>query len=83
MHINGNSMVVNQANFYAAAQGRRAASGEHSAEVRKKLLRSAAGLDGVTPEEALMIGLWLDLRPNSMLTDDESRVPASGKDFDF
>jgi len=83
MHIHGNSMAVNQANLYSAAQGERAASAERATDVRKKLLRSAAGLDGATPEEAFMIGHWLDARSGAVLTGDEFRAADSGKDSDF
>jgi hypothetical protein len=79
MHIHGNNMAVNQANLYSAAQAERTASAERAAEVRKKLLKSAAGLDGTTPEEALMIGQWLNPQHSSTLTGDEYHV-AGGKD---
>ena len=44
MHIH--SMGVNPAGFYAASEGERAANAQRAAEVRKKLLKSAAQIDG-------------------------------------
>jgi hypothetical protein len=63
MHIHGNTMSVNPTNFYAASQGEGAANAQRAAEVRKKLLKSGALIDGAaTPEETLMISQWLDGR---------------------
>jgi hypothetical protein len=82
MHIHGNSMTVNQANFYASAQGERAANAQRAAEVRKKLLKGAAEIEGAaSPEETLMIGQWLDAHHSQ--TESEDQYHASGRDPDF
>ena len=60
MHIH--SMGVNPAGFYAASEGERAANAQRAAEVRKKLLKSAAQIEDATPEETLLISQWLDGR---------------------
>jgi hypothetical protein len=88
MHIHGNSMNVNAASFYSAAQGERAAAAQRIAEVRKKLLKSSASVDAEqTPEETLMIGHWLDSRhsqiPSPDQSDAEYRSAASGRDPDL
>ena len=88
MHIHGNSMSVNVASLYSAAQGERAAASQRAAEVRKKLLKSASGIEGdSSPEETLLIGHWLDSRQDGrhsqVLDGDEYRTAASGKDPDF
>ena len=83
MHINGNSMAVNQADMYSAAQGERATAAERAAEVRKKLLKSAGQIEGSTPEETLMISQWLDSRHSQTQSAAEYRVAASGRDPDF
>ena len=63
MHIHGNSMNLNGANFHCVGNGERAAAAERAAAVRKKLLKSTASVDGAaTVEETLMIGQWLDSR---------------------
>jgi hypothetical protein len=84
MHIHGNSMNVNAANLYSAAQGERAAAAQRAAEVRKKLLKSAAGIEsGSSPEETLLIGHWLDSRHSQTQSDDQYHASVSGKDPDF
>ena len=84
MHIHGNSMAVNPANFYAAAQGERAAATQRAAEVRKKLLKGAAEIDGAaTPEETLMINQWLDSRHSQTQSGEQYRATAAGKDPEF
>ena len=63
MRIHANSMNINAADPYSAAQAERAAAARRSADVRKKLLKTAAGIDAsASPEETLLIGQWLDSR---------------------
>ena len=63
MHIHGNSMSVNAANFYSATQEERAAAAQRAASVRKKLIKSASEIEvAASPEEILMIGQWMDSR---------------------
>ncbi len=84
MHIHGELMNVQAANFYAASQGERTAAAQRAAEVRRKLLRGATEIDGSTsPEESLLIGQWLDGRHSQVPSEDEYRPSASGKDPDF
>jgi len=84
MHIHGNSMNVQAANLYSAAQGERAAAAERAAEVRKKLLKSAALSEGAaSPEETLMIGQWMDGRHSQVESPEQYRDTASGKEPDF
>ena len=84
MHIYGNSMNINAANFYSVGNGERAAAAQRAAEVRKKLLKSASSLEGeASPEESLLIGQWLDSRHSQVLSQDEYHTAASGKDPDF
>ena len=84
MHIHGNSMNVNAANFYSVGNGEKAAAAERAAAVRKKLLKGAASVDGAeSPEETLMIGRWLDSRQSQNEGDAEYHSAASGKDSDF
>jgi hypothetical protein len=63
MHIHGNSMDINAADFYSAAQGERAAAARRAADTRKKLLRDARELEAeASPDETALIGQWLDAR---------------------
>ncbi|MFZ1084760.1 MAG: hypothetical protein WAN35_07345 [Terracidiphilus sp.] len=84
MHIHGHPMSVNPADFYAASQGERAANAQRAAEVRKKLLKSGALLDGAaSPEETLMISQWLDGRHSQTESAEEYHATAAGRDPDF
>ncbi len=61
MHIHGNSMGMNSADAYSAGNAEKAAAAQRAADVRKRLLKGAAALDGTdSPDEALLIGHWLD-----------------------
>jgi hypothetical protein len=84
MHIHGNSMNVNAANFYSAAEGEKAAAAQRTADVRKKLLKSASEIEGsATPEETLLIGQWMDGRHSQVQSEEQYHASASGKDPDF
>jgi hypothetical protein len=84
MHIHGNSMSINAASFYGAAQNEKAASARRAADVRKKLLRGASEIEGAaTPEETLLIGQWMDSRHSQVQSQDEYHTAAEGKDSDF
>jgi hypothetical protein len=84
MHIHGNSMTVNAANFYSATQEERAAAAQRAAGVRKKLIRSASEIEGAaTPEETLMISQWMDSRHSQVESGEQYHDIVSGKDPDF
>jgi hypothetical protein len=71
MHIHGNSFNL-QAASLSAGQELKAAQARRAADVRKKLLKSTAGLEGVTdPEESLLMNQWLNARPGNLEQDDE------------
>ena len=86
MHIHANSMSVNSASFYSVGNGEKSAAAERAADVRKRLLKGAAAVDGTaSTEETLLIGHWLDGQqvdgqPNQ--GDSESHS-WSGRDPDF
>jgi hypothetical protein len=84
MHIHGNSMSINAANFYSAAQNEKTAAAQRAADVRKKLLKGASEIEGAsTPEESLLIGQWMDSRHSQVQSEDEYHTSASGKDPEF
>jgi hypothetical protein len=84
MHIHGNSMSVNQADFYSAAQGERTAAAQRAAEVRKKLLNGPSAAEGpASPEETLLIGQWLDSRHSQTQSEGQYRSAADGRDPDL
>ena len=84
MHIHGNSMSINAANFYSAAQNEKTAAAQRTADLRKKLLKSASEIEGAAPpEESLLIGQWMDSRHSQVESEGEDRTSAEGKDPDF
>jgi len=84
MHIHGNSMSIQAANLYSAGQGEKTAASQQAAEVRRKLQKAAAAPEaGSTPEETLLIGQWMDARHSQVLSGDEYRATATGKDPEF
>lgn len=83
MHIHGNMMNVQGANFYAAGLQDRAAAAARTAEVRKRLLKSAQSLEGETTPEETLVGQWLDAQRGQGSDEDEYRGAASGRDPDF
>lgn len=84
MHIHGNSMGINAADFYSAAQGERAAAARRAAETRRKLEKNAQEIEaGASPEEASMIGQWLDARHRHVLCGNQYHASVSGKDPNF
>jgi hypothetical protein len=84
MHIHGNSMTVNAANYYSATQEERAAAAQRAAIVRKKLIRSASEMEGAaSPEETLMIGQWMDSRHSQVQSEEQYFNSVSGKDSDL
>jgi len=84
MHIHGNSMSINAANFYSAAENDKTSAAQRAADVRKKLLKSASEIEDLaTPEESLLIGQWMDSRHSQVESEDEYRTSAEGKDPDF
>jgi hypothetical protein len=62
MHIQRSQVNSNAVNPYAAA-AEKAVAAQRAATVRKKLIKSARALEGsASPEEAFMIGRWMDSR---------------------
>jgi hypothetical protein len=84
MHIHGNSMSINAADFYSAGEYEKAAAAKRAADLRKKLLKGAAAIESAaTPEESLLISQWLDSRHSQVQSQDEYHTTDEGKDSDF
>ena len=91
MHIHANSMSVNSANFYSVGNGEKSAAAERATDVRKRLLKGAAAVEGTaSPEETLLIGHWLgeqqlDGQPSNEPSAQDDSEPHSwtGRDPDF
>ncbi|MGD0546888.1 MAG: hypothetical protein ABR991_03580 [Terracidiphilus sp.] len=84
MHIHGNSLAINAADLYSAAQADRAADAQRTADVRKKLLKGASQADAAaTPEETLLISHWTDARHSQVQGEDAYRAAASGRVSEF
>jgi hypothetical protein len=65
MHIHPNSMSMSSARVYSAAGAEKAAAAQRADEVRKKLLKSAANLKGISdPGESFLVGQWMGLQSN-------------------
>ena len=81
MHIHASQMDPNAASLYSAASAEKAAATQRAADVRRKLMKSASDIEGVAgPEEAFMIGQWMDARHSQVLTGDEYHASVTGKD---
>ena len=84
MHIHGNSMVVNAANFYSVTEEERAAAAQRAARVRKKLIKNASEIEGeATQEETLMISQWMDSRHSQEQSEEQYPYNVYGQDPDF
>jgi hypothetical protein len=79
MHIHGHQMNFNAINPYGAA-----ADTQRKADVRKKLMKSASDIEGISsPDEAGMVGRMMNGRHGQSFTDDEYHPGNSGRDSDF
>ena len=79
MHIHGHQMNLNALNPYAAA-----AETERKADVRKKLMKSASNIEGISSlEEAGMVGKMMNGCRGQSFADDEYHAGSSGRDSDF
>lgn len=84
MHIHGQLLNVQGAGFYGVSNGERAAAAQRAAETRKRLLKAGQNEPSdASPEETALIGQWLDARHSQVLSADEYRPAASGRDADF
>jgi hypothetical protein len=84
MHIHATQMNMNSASLYSAAAAEKAAAAQRAADVRKKLMKSASDIEGVSsPDEAFLIRQWVDSRHSQVESADEYHASASGKVPDF
>lgn len=84
MHIHSSQLNIHAAGFYSAAQEEKAAAAQRAADVRRKLLKSGVSVEGsASPEEAFMIGQWMDSRHSQVQNEDEYHTAAAGKDPDL
>ena len=86
MHIHNTQLSVNAINsinpYSAAAE--RAAAAQKAADVRRKLMKSAGGLDSsASPEEVVLLGKWMGSGQSQGQEDVEYRTADAGKDSDF
>ncbi len=84
MHIHASQMNMNAASLYSAAGAEKAAAAKRAADVRKKLMKSASDIEGVaSPDEAFMIGQWIDSRHSQVESAEQYHEDTSGKVPDF
>ncbi|MGA2672375.1 MAG: hypothetical protein ABSE99_04025 [Terracidiphilus sp.] len=83
MHIHGSLMNSSAVNPYSAA-AEKALAAQRAADVRKKRMKSATEIEGApSPEEAFMVGQWMDARHSQVLSEDEYNAAVAGKDPDL
>jgi hypothetical protein len=83
MHIHANQMNLDAVNPYSAA-AEKAAAVQRAADVRKKLMKSASDIEGISsPDEAFMVGQWMDSTQSQAPADVEYHTTTAGKDSDF
>jgi hypothetical protein len=79
MHIHGHQMNFNALNPYAAA-----AESQRKADVRKKLMRSASDIEGLSsPEEAGSAGRMMNGQRGRSFSEDEYHPSNGGRGSDF
>jgi hypothetical protein len=84
MHIHGNAMNFEVNNISSAAAAENAAAHQRAADVRKKLMKSASDIEGVSsPDEAFLISQWMDSRHSQVMSEDQYHAANEGKDTDF
>jgi hypothetical protein len=78
MHIHATQMNINAINPYSAAADR-AVAAQRAADLRKKLLKNVANLEASSsPEEARMIGQWLEAGQSRAENEDQYHASATG-----
>jgi hypothetical protein len=83
MRTHGNQANLNTINPYSAA-AEKATAAQRTADIRKKLVKSASGIEaGASPEEALMVGKWMGSKRGETKVDLEYHTPLAGRDSDF
>jgi hypothetical protein len=83
MHIHGNQMNLNSINPYSVETDK-AIAAQRAAEVRKKLIKSAANIEGPsTPEEDLLISQWMDSDHSQLQGTGQNQAALSGRDSNF
>jgi len=83
MHIHANQMNLDAVNPYSAA-AEKAAAVQRAADVRKKLMKSASDIEGISsPDEAFMVGQWMDSTQSQAQADVEYHTTTASKDSDF
>jgi len=84
MHIHATQMNMNSASLYSAAGAEKAAAAQRAADVRRKLVKSASDIEGApSPDEAFLIGQWIDSRHSQVESAEQYHVATSGKDSDL
>ncbi|MGA3047241.1 MAG: hypothetical protein ABSD67_11495 [Terracidiphilus sp.] len=83
MHVHSAQMNMNSVNPYSAA-AEKAIATQRAADVRKKLVKSAAALEGASsPEGDLMISQWMNADQSQAQGEGQNHAGVAGKDSDF
>jgi hypothetical protein len=82
MHIHDSSNITYM-NINPTAAAEHATARQRAENVRKRLMSSQDETDGVTsPEEAMMLGHWMDAASSHTVEDDEYHPSQPEQDFD-
>jgi hypothetical protein len=83
MHVHSAQMNMNPVNPYSAA-AEKALAAQRATDVRKKLAKSAAAVEGASGSEGdLMISKWMNADQNQAQAEGHSQAAVSGRDQDF
>lgn len=83
MHIHDSNNFL-YTNFNPTAAAEHATNRQRAENVRKRLMSSQNETDGiVSPEEASLIGHWMDARKSRVDADDEYHPSSQQLDVDF
>jgi hypothetical protein len=86
MHIHSSQMNLEALNPYSAA-AEKAAAAKRAEDVRKKLMKSATDIEGISgPDEAYLVSQWMDplqSQQQPVTQDDEYHPSTPGRIPDF
>ena len=86
MHIHGSFMDMNASGLCSTAAAEKAAATKRAADVRRKLMKSATDIEGIsTPDEAYMVSKWMEPLHNQpqKQTQGEDHSASVSKDLDL
>lgn len=84
MHIHGSIPGIQAAGYDGVSKGQRAEAARRAAETRRRLLQAGAATEtGPAPEEAALVGQWMDARHSQVLSGPAGSAAQAGRDPDL